>query len=90
MYKMMHKYVKKVIGLTAIGMLATSTIFGVFATNTGTTMTILGGTITIGAPTSLNFTSTLTTALVAQTLSQSFNTNFTGYFYVLDVQGADT
>ena len=85
----MNKYLRSCVSVIAILVLGISSIFSTFAGNTAVTMSILAGIVSIGAPTTLAFTSTISVSLGAQTLTQAF-TGGSNYFYVLDMKGIDS
>lgn len=59
------------------------------AGNTAVNMAITAGTITIGEPASLTFSTSLTASFSAQTLQQAF-TGASNYFWVQDLKGTDS
>ena len=74
-------------GVLAIGLLSA---IGVYATTTMLSMQIVSWSITIGSPTALSFTNTITSSNATQSLEQDFSSSGTNSFYVQDLKGTDS
>ena len=59
------------------------------AATTTVTMSITAGTVTYGAPTTLAFSTSLSTSFVAQSINQDF-TGSTNYFWIQDLKGSNS
>ena len=75
------------LGILAIGLLSA---IGVYATTTMLSMQIVSWSITIGSPTTLSFSGTMTSSNSTQSLEQNFSASGANYFYVQDLKGTDS
>lgn len=78
---------KKVLALGSLAFAVLATV-GIYAATTTLNMQVIPGSITIGSPTSLSFSSTAAASDVTQSLEQAFN-GAGDYFYIQDLKGAD-